>query len=95
MSWTDARDHCRGLGLAGSTWRLPYRHELLALVNYLPGAGAGLDSPFEAVGVTKIWTGTLLAGGESSTAWVVDAQTGTVERLGRGSTLPHVLCVED
>lgn len=95
MNWSEAQDHCRNLLPVERPRRLPLRYELQALVNYAPG-GSGLDPPFEVpADTTLIWTGTSLAGAEYSTAWVVNVQDGTVQRRGKGSRDPRVLCVED
>lgn len=96
MNWNDARDHCAALALGTGSWRLPRRYELQALLNYGSHDTLGLDSQFSVgSGTTLLWTGTSLAGDESSTAWVVNASDGTVQRLGKISILPAALCVED
>gem|GEM_PF-4706735 len=77
-------------------WQLPLRYELQALVNYGSSATVGLDPPFNPdPATTLVWTGTPLAGDEFGTAWVVDLRDGTVQRRGKGSTEPRVLCVEE
>lgn len=95
MNWSAARDHCRDLPLGAGAWRLPLRYELQALVNYAPDGATGLDAPFDASGATLIWTGTSLAGDESSTAWAINVLDGTVQRLGKVSAEPRALCVEE
>ncbi|MDI7269802.1 MAG: DUF1566 domain-containing protein, partial [Myxococcota bacterium] len=95
MNWATAQSHCAGLSLGPNPWRLPVRHELMALLNYAPGATLGLDPAFSAEpATTLVWTGSSLAGSESSTAWLIDVRDGTVQRLGKVSALPRVLCVE-
>jgi hypothetical protein len=96
MNWASANDHCNALTLASATWRLPKRYQLQALVDYSSTATSGLDGLFDVPGgTTFLWTGTALAGAESSTAWVVNVADGAVQREGKTSTQPRVLCVAE
>jgi hypothetical protein len=96
MSWTNAVSECDALALGSGSWRLPKRIELQALVDFSPAATGGVDAVFDVSGTgTQFWTSTELAGSESSTAWAVDLDDGTVTRLGKDSAQPRALCVEE
>jgi len=96
MGWTAAKNHCEDLTLASVNWRLPKRYELQSLVDYGSDATVGLDPVFDVpAGTAFLWTGTSLAGAETSTAWVVNVADGAVQREGKASTQPRVLCVAE
>jgi hypothetical protein len=60
-AWADAKSYCASLTLAGLTWHLPTRIELLSLVD--PTTGAAMDTTyFSPPGGKYTWT---------STPWVV------------------------
>ena len=94
MSFSQAQSYCAGLTTGGHTWRLPRRHELHSLVEYGSSDTVALDPLFTTPTGTKlIWSGTALAGSESSVAWVVDFELGTVSRASKNNPAPRVLCV--
>ncbi len=94
--WSSCKNYCESLSTGSGNWRLPDRIELQMLLDHGSGGSVGIDAEFEVpVGAEQFWTGTELAGSESTTAWVVDLADGTVLRLGKDNPTPRVLCVED
>jgi hypothetical protein len=96
VTWDEANSYCSGLTLAAADWRLPKRYELQMLLDHGTTTTVGIDPVF-TVGsdAEEFWTGTELAGSESTTAWVVDLAAGTVIRLGKTNPTPQALCVQE
>jgi hypothetical protein len=93
--WSEAETTCASLELGLKAYRLPTRFELLSLLDFGSQSTVGLPAQLGAASdTTLLWTSTELAGEESSTAWAVDAQAGTMMRVSKDSVLPRALCVE-
>lgn len=82
-NWSTAITNCNGLTLAGKTWRLPNRNELLSLVDYTRTDVAIDISVFDNVYYNFNWSSNLKYYWSSSTynsvinyAWIVDFVTG-------------------
>jgi hypothetical protein len=95
MDWDAAHTHCASLDLASTSWRLPKRYELQMLLDHSAATTVGIDPLFDVESTaTEFWTGTELAGDESSVAWVVNLASGTVIRVDKINSNPQALCVE-
>jgi hypothetical protein len=75
-TWADAQTYCASLTLAGLTWHLPTRIELLSLVDYT--TLAAMDARFKPPGGKYTWSSTpwvvsqLVDAGKPQDAWMVN-----------------------
>ena len=94
MDWENAFSMCGSETAGSKTWRLPKRHELLSIVDYRSSGVVGADPVFNLDPATEnVWTGSGLAGEDSSTAWAVNFDTGDLVRVGKSDTTLLVICV--
>ncbi len=96
MDWENASSMCDSETAGSMTWRLPKRHELLSIVDYRSGGGVGADPVFGFDASTeRVWTGSGLAGEDSTTAWAVNFDTGGLVRVAKSETTLFVICVTE
>ncbi len=97
LSWKNAETYCNTLETAGLDWRMPRRHELQTLVDYGAATKVLIDTNvFDGPEDTApYWTGTEFAGSPTTVAWIINFQTGAVERLGKVDSAPRVRCVAE
>jgi uncharacterized protein DUF1566 len=94
--WDNAVVMCDSEAAGSKTWRLPKRHELLSIVDYRSGVGVGVDSVFGFDSATKrVWTGSVLTGGDASTAWAVNFDTGGLVRVAKSDFSLWYICVAE
>jgi hypothetical protein len=90
-TYQDAVTYCDGLTIAGSTWRVPTRIELVSLLDYTQTNGELIDPAyFQSTSADCFWTSTPFTG--STNMWVFDFQTGAILQTAV-STSCHVRCV--
>ena len=75
LNWSTAITSCNGLSLAGKTWRLPNRNELLSIVDYTRTDVAIDISVFDVNTNSFYWSSTT-ASNYSYSAWYVSFSTG-------------------
>jgi Protein of unknown function (DUF1566) len=81
-SWANAKTYCASAAvssaLGGSGWRLPTIKELQTLVDYSQTTPPAIDqSYFSGTQTTDYWSSSSLAGGPSSSVWVVSFYDGS------------------
>lgn len=77
FEWTDAKQYCAGLSLAGGGWRLPAVIELLSIVDSSESFPAINGSAFPSTPTNTYWSSTPYAGDRSNgNAWAVDFHSG-------------------
>lgn len=99
-TWQKAADYCTALALGGyDDWRLPFRGELLSIVNYGRTAPAIDKSIFPSCRSRQYWTATTQAFSHGPGAWFVNFYDGSISteskdlryrvRCVRGNRLPR------
>jgi hypothetical protein len=90
-TYQDAVMYCKSLALAGASWRLPTRIELVSLLDHTQNSGELLDPAyFQSTGATCFWTSTQLT--NSGSFWYVDFASGNI-LYNSVNTSCHVRCV--
>jgi hypothetical protein len=98
LSWDDAKSYCAALTLAGRTWRLPTRIELLSLVDFTR-VGPAIDTKtFPNVpGGAYHWTSSPWVVSQISTkpqdSWIVNFYEGLTSNAGARTDAEYARCV--
>lgn len=95
MNWTNAKTYCSGLTLAGQTWSLPTKEELMTLTDLSrsnPAIVGGNNNKFTNVVSDFYWTVSAYGPSPGVSAWRVTFDNGG--DVGNVKTNPnHVICV--
>ncbi len=94
QTWTDALAYCNSLNLAARNWRLPSVNELKSLANYSTANPAVNTSMFPGTRADFYWSATTVLS-NTSRAWVVWFQHGTLDETYGKNELFRVQCVSD
>ncbi len=98
LSWDDAKSYCTSLTLAGKSWRLPTRIELLSLVDFTR-VGPAIDvSAFPGVpGGAYHWTSSPWVVSQIATkpqdSWIVNFYEGLTSNAGARTDAEYARCV--
>ncbi|HEY6474943.1 MAG TPA: DUF1566 domain-containing protein [Polyangia bacterium] len=97
-SWCDAINYCATLTLAGRTWRLPTRIELLSLVDFTRGGPAADTKAFPGVPGGKYhWTSSPWVVSQIATkpqySWIVNFSEGLTSNAGDRTQAEYARCV--
>jgi hypothetical protein len=97
-SWCDAINYCATLTLAGRTWRLPTRIELLSLVDFTRGNPAINTTAFPGVPCGKYhWTSSPWVVSQIATkpqySWIVNFSEGLTSNAGDRTQAEYARCV--
>jgi len=97
-SWCDAINYCATLTLAGRTWRLPTRIELLSLVDFTRGNPAINTTAFPGVPGGKYhWTSSPWVVSQIATkpqySWIVNFSEGLTSNAGDRTQAEYARCV--
>ncbi len=72
VNWSSSIIYCNGLGLAGRTWRLPNRNELMSIVDLTLAASPAINTTyFPNTGAFDYWTSTTSGPFSPGDAWFV------------------------
>jgi hypothetical protein len=98
FTWTDAQAYCTSLTLAGRTWRLPTRIELLSLVDFTRTSPAINTTAFPGVPGGKYhWTASPWVVSQISTkpqdSWIVNFFEGLTSNAGDRTQAEYARCV--
>ncbi len=96
--WADALTYCQGLTLAGLTWRLPTRIELLSLVDFTRTSPAIDTTAFPGTpGGKYTWTASPWVVSQIATkpqdSWIVNFYEGLASNAGDRTQLEFARCV--
>jgi len=97
-SWCDAINYCAALTLAGRTWRLPTRIELLSLVDFTRTGPAINTTAFPSVPGGKYhWTSSPWVVSQIATkpqdSWIVNFSEGLTSNAGDRTAAEYARCV--
>ena len=98
FTWTAAIDYCAGLTLAGRTWRLPTRIELLSLVDFTRTSPAINTTAFPGLPGGKYhWTASPWVVSQIATkpqdSWIVNFFEGLTSNAGDRTLAEYARCV--
>ncbi|BDA78170.1 hypothetical protein LPTSP3_g11000 [Leptospira kobayashii] len=91
-TWTSALVYCRDLNLAGKTWRLPNRNELLSIVDHTKSGSSRLHETYFPNPFTYYWSSTTRQDTTTS-AHAIVTTTGFYDQYGKGAASASARCV--